>query len=94
MEVLKQSLTLQHEGCMENMSFYIYNCSYTYTCIILYYIVLYFIVLQYMQANLSVAALEGVTHAGNIDLDAVVIIGQLRCWVVWTSVLVALATLN
>ena len=62
--------------------------------LILYYVVLYFIVLQYMQANLSVAALEGVTHAGNIDLDAVVIIGQLRCWVVWTSVLVALATLN
>ncbi len=62
--------------------------------LVLYYVVLYFIVLQYMQANLSVAALEGVTHAGNIDLDAVVIIGQLRCWVVWTSVLVALATLN
>ena len=39
------------------------------------------------KRNLSMAASEGVKHPGNTNLDAGVIIRQLHCWGVWTSVL-------
>lgn len=45
MNIPQHTMTWQHQGCMGNMSFFIYTCIYTYTYIILYCTVFYCITL-------------------------------------------------